>query len=79
MLLRCAERHRRAGRSCPACAADPMYIRFRFRGKVIVDDVGDVFNIQATSCDVGRDEHRRSRRLELSQRTGTCALALVAV
>ena len=79
MLLRCAERHRGAGRSRPACAADAMYIRFRFRGKVIVDDVGDVFDMQATSRDVGRDKHGRLRRPKLTQCTGTCALALVAV
>ena len=65
MLLRCAERHGDAGRTCPACAADAMDISFRFRGKVKVDDVRDVFDIQATSRDVGRDEYGRLRRAEL--------------
>ncbi len=79
MLLRCAERHGGAGRSRPACSADAMYIRFWFRGEVIVDDVRDAFDIQAASRDVGRDEHGRLGRSKRAQRAGPCALALVAV
>ena len=79
MLLRCAERDRDSGRPGPAGATDAMDIRFRFRGKVVVDDVGDVFDIQAASRDVGCDEHGRLPGLKLSQRSGPCALALVAV
>ncbi len=79
MIVRCAERHRGAGRSRSAGAADAMDIGFRFGGKVVVDDVGDVFNIQPAGRDVGRDEHGRLSGLKLSQRAGPCALALIAV
>ena len=79
MLQRRAERHRGAGRAGPARTANAVYIRFRFMGKVIVEDVGDVFDIQSTSRDVGRDEHRRLCGSKLAQRTRTGALALVAV
>ena len=79
MIFRCAERQGDTGRSRPACAADAMDIRFRFRGKVIVDDVGDVIDIQSTGRDIGGDEHGRPGRPKLAQRSGTRALTLVAV
>ena len=52
MLFSRYKRHGGARRSRPAGAADTVHIRFRFGRQVVVDDVGDVVDIQAAGGDV---------------------------
>jgi len=60
-----------------ACAADAMDEVFRHVGKIIVDDVGDVLNVDAASGDVGGHEHAILPALEPGE--GRSALRLRAV
>jgi len=56
-----------------------MYIGLRLVGKVIVDDMGNAFDIQAPGGDVRCDQHGFPCRPELGQRAGTRCLTLVSV
>jgi len=62
-----------------ACAADAMDEVFGDVGKIIVDDVGDVLNVDAASGDVGGHEDSILPALEAGQGGGALRLRAVAM
>lgn len=56
-----------------------MYVGFRFNGKIVVDYVGYVVDIETSGGDVGCHEHSVITVLEPVERLGARRLAFVAV
>ena len=56
MFARFEYRNRNSGAACAARAADAVYVGFKRRRNAEVDDVSDVFKINAAGCDVGCDD-----------------------
>ena len=69
-----AERIGGAGGARARRAPDAVHITLRLVWKVVVDDVGDIIDVDAARRDVGRDKHLHAARLEIAQ--GLCALVL---
>ena len=63
VLLR-EQRHRRAGPPRSAAASDPVNVRVRGRGEVVVDDGADADEIHPARHEVGGDERPRIARAE---------------
>jgi len=59
--------------------ADTVHIVIDIRWQVIVDDMSDIGNIQATSCDSGGDKDRAASRTEGSEGMFTLALGAIAM
>ena len=78
-LVRRNETDSRALFSHASRPTDTMYVIQRFLGYVIVEDVTDVRNINATSYDIRTDEIRYFTLTKLSYRFLACCLAEVAV
>jgi len=72
-------RERLAALPCAAGAADAVHVIFVGRRDVVVDDVGDVGNVDATRCDVCRHQNLYVIVFELRERALTLALIFVAV
>ena len=56
--------------SRPACAADAMNEVFGDVRQIIVDDVGNVLDVDAAGCDVGGDEYAILPALEAGEGGG---------
>ena len=74
-----AEGDGRAPLPCAARPADPMDIGFGDLGEVVVEDIGQVLDVQATGSDVRGDQDPQLPRLELPQALLPGGLGLVAV
>ena len=57
-LIDITERDRSAGRTRPRGAANPMDIRLRLIGQVVVNDMRDAIDINAAGSNVCRYQHR---------------------
>ena len=51
------QRDRDAGAPGPTGAADPVHVGLLVLGALVVDDVGDVVDVDAAGRDIGRDQH----------------------
>ena len=49
--------YRRAACSRPSGSPDAVNVVLRIQGQRVIDDVAHAFDMQSTSCDVGRYEH----------------------
>ena len=78
-LLRGDESDRPACAPDPARAPDAVNVDLGVVRKVVVDDVGDVLDVEPTGGDVGRDQQRHPALLELDHHAVSLALAHVAV
>ncbi len=56
VLARLGQRDRDPFPSRPTHAADPVHVRFRLAGDVVIDDVREVFDVQPPRRDVGGDQ-----------------------
>ena len=71
--------HGVAGDAGTARAADAVHVILRHIRKVVVHDVGKLFDIKAASRDIRRDEHLNLLILKVSESLGAGVLALIAV
>lgn len=62
-----------------AGAADAVNVVFVGGGEVVIDDVGDITDVQATGGHVGGDEDSGAVRLEIIECADALGLALVAM
>ena len=62
-----------------ACTADAVHVVFGDVGNFVVDDVGQLVNVDATGCNIGGHQGSQLAGLEARQGLRTCALALVAM
>jgi len=74
LLLGEDERDARAGTARAARAADAVRVRLPVLGRVEVDHVGHVVEVEAAGGDVGRDQGRHAAGLELLERPLALAL-----
>ena len=79
LLLRGAEADGGAVCARAGRAADAVDVSFRHFGQVVVEDMGQLADVDAASGDVGGDQHLGLPGLEAFQRGHTGGLALVAV
>ena len=79
LLLRQDERDAGAATTGPAGAADAVRVRVRLFGRIVVDHVGDVLDVEPARGDVGGDEGAHLARVELRERPLALGLPLVAV
>lgn len=56
-----------------------MNIVLDLTGKIIIDDQGDIVNVQSTGGDIGGHEHHDPARSKLGQDTFTLPLVFVTV
>ena len=66
-LLGVAQGNSHTRRSRPRRAPYPVHIRFRYVGKIEVDDVADAFHVDAAGSDVCSNERAHLACSELSQ------------
>ena len=79
LLLRGAETDGRAVGTGAGRAADAVDVRFRHFGQVVVEDMGQLADVDAARGDIGGHQHFGIPGLEALQRRHTGGLALVAV
>ena len=79
VLVHADQRERLAGRTGAAGAADAVHVVLGDVGQLEVHHVRQVVDVQAAGGDVGGHQHLQAAVLELGQRPGARALALVAV
>ena len=73
------EGDRPPGAPDPAGAPDPVHVDLGVVGQVVVDDVGDVLDVEPAGGDVGGHQQRQLALLELDHHPVALALAHVAV
>ena len=73
------ERNRDARAARPTGATNAVYIVFGHVGDLVVDDVGQLLDVDPTRRDVGRHENPQAPFLELGEHLRSVVLALVAV
>ena len=56
-FFRRAERNCKAFSTSAACSANAVNIAFRLSGKIVIHDVSDTVDVDASSGDVGRDKN----------------------
>ena len=78
-LLGGHEGDRAARAAHPAGAPDPVDVGLGRIGDVVVDDVGDVLDVEPAGCDVGRDQQPQAVVLEGEHHPVALPLAQVAV
>ena len=78
-VFRRHQAHGVAGNAGTARAADTVHVILGHIRKVVVHDVGKLFDIKAASRDIRRDEHLNLLILKVSESLGAGVLALVAV
>src|SRR5690606_32481658 len=74
-LARCDEADGVTGAASTACAADAVHVGLGVGGDVVVDDVADALDVEATSGDIGSDEDVELAVLELVDATFTLHLS----
>jgi hypothetical protein len=74
-----AERQGSAGFPCPAGSANAVNVCLRLVGQVVVDDVGDILDIQAPRRDIRCNQNRRLGGSERGQGSRARRLTLVTV
>src|SRR5207248_9147817 len=79
VLLGTNERDRLTARPGPAGATDAMDVILRHTGELEIHDVGQVFDVEPASGDIGRHQHANLSRLEVGEGLKAFGLALVAV
>src|SRR6185312_6792356 len=79
LLVPVDEGDRYAGPAGPAGAPASVHVSLLVFRALVIDDVRDLRHIDATSCDVGGDQHVHLLRTERSQRLLTRALTEIAV
>ncbi len=79
ILTRLTHRDRNTGFAGPCRPTDPVDIGFRQIRQVVIDDMGDIVDVNAACRDVGRDEDLHGAGLEPVQRLDALGLGLVAV
>ena len=62
-----------------ASTADPVHIIFGVTGKVVINHVGDAFDIDSSRRDISCDEDADTARLEILKGTETLILRAVGV
>ena len=78
-LARITERQRRSAGAGPLRAADAMHVALRLIRQLVVDDVRDPLNVDASRGDIGGDENADLPAAERLERTYSGILRLVAV
>lgn len=73
------EADRDSGRVGPPRAPDPVQVVRRRSRQVVVHYGRERLDVEATTGDIGRDQHRDTPRLEVGERRSACALAQIPV
>ncbi len=74
-----AERNRLARLASARGAANAVHVRLGLHGKVVVDDMRDVIDIEAARGNIGRDQNGRATAAERIKRARASVLRFIAV